>query len=211
MDRGADDGRARAPRPTRNAVLQVTEAGLKRSLRSPHLLAAAVIVDPELTVELPPARHRHVRARRRHAARRGSCLAQGESVHLVARAGSVPAPAGSPRAAWSTPRGTSGFGPPRPTAHSSAASRWPTPVSARRTVSPPDSAACSTSRTGSCARCSCPHVLEANADVIRDRVAELAGGRSGRADPVAVAGRHGAPPARALRPSGRSARVRRTR
>jgi alcohol dehydrogenase len=39
---------------TRNAVLRLTDRGLKRSMRSSFLLAASVIVDPELTVTLPP-------------------------------------------------------------------------------------------------------------------------------------------------------------
>ncbi|PTY06227.1 alcohol dehydrogenase [Opitutaceae bacterium EW11] len=38
---------------TRNAVLSVTEEGVKVSLRSPHLLARAAVVDPELTLDLP--------------------------------------------------------------------------------------------------------------------------------------------------------------
>jgi alcohol dehydrogenase class IV len=39
---------------TRNAVLDVPEHSVKASLRSPHLLARVAIVDPELTVSLPP-------------------------------------------------------------------------------------------------------------------------------------------------------------
>jgi alcohol dehydrogenase class IV len=39
---------------TRNAVLGVPEARVKASLRSPRLLPAIAIVDPELTVDLPP-------------------------------------------------------------------------------------------------------------------------------------------------------------
>jgi alcohol dehydrogenase class IV len=38
---------------TKNAVVKVERLGVKRSMRSPHLLAHAVIVDPELTVSLP--------------------------------------------------------------------------------------------------------------------------------------------------------------
>lgn len=38
---------------TRNAVLSVPEEGVKVSLRSPHLLARAAVVDPELTLDLP--------------------------------------------------------------------------------------------------------------------------------------------------------------
>jgi alcohol dehydrogenase class IV len=40
---------------TRNAVLGVPERGVKVSLRSPHLLARVALVDPELTLGLPPA------------------------------------------------------------------------------------------------------------------------------------------------------------
>jgi len=40
---------------TRNAVLGVPERGVKVSWRSPHLLARVALVDPELTLGLPPA------------------------------------------------------------------------------------------------------------------------------------------------------------
>jgi alcohol dehydrogenase class IV len=40
---------------TRNAVIMSESAGVKRSMRSRHLLAHAVIVDPELTLSLPAA------------------------------------------------------------------------------------------------------------------------------------------------------------
>ena len=39
---------------TKNAVIKSETAGVKRSMRSRHLLAHAVVVDPELTVSLPP-------------------------------------------------------------------------------------------------------------------------------------------------------------
>jgi alcohol dehydrogenase class IV len=39
---------------TRNAVLDVPEHKAKASLRSPHLLARLAVVDPELTLSLPP-------------------------------------------------------------------------------------------------------------------------------------------------------------
>ncbi|SIO65249.1 Alcohol dehydrogenase, class IV [Singulisphaera sp. GP187] len=39
---------------TRNAVLDVPEHGVKVSLRSPHLLPRVAVVDPELTLTLPP-------------------------------------------------------------------------------------------------------------------------------------------------------------
>ncbi len=39
---------------TRNAVVKSPEHGVKKSLRSPHLMAGHVIVDPELTLGLPP-------------------------------------------------------------------------------------------------------------------------------------------------------------
>ena len=40
---------------TKNAVIRVTAAGVKRSLRSPHLFATAVLADPRLAVSLPLA------------------------------------------------------------------------------------------------------------------------------------------------------------
>jgi alcohol dehydrogenase class IV len=40
---------------TRNAVLAVPERKVKVSLRSPHLLARIALVDPQLTLDLPPA------------------------------------------------------------------------------------------------------------------------------------------------------------
>jgi alcohol dehydrogenase class IV len=40
---------------TRNAVLGSREHGVKASLRSPHMLPAVALVDPELTYDLPPA------------------------------------------------------------------------------------------------------------------------------------------------------------
>jgi len=40
---------------TRNAVLGVPDRGVKASLRSPLLLARVALVDPELTLDLPPA------------------------------------------------------------------------------------------------------------------------------------------------------------
>jgi alcohol dehydrogenase class IV len=39
---------------TKNAVIKFEAAGVKRSMRSRHLLAHAVLVDPELTLSLPP-------------------------------------------------------------------------------------------------------------------------------------------------------------
>jgi len=38
---------------TKNAVVRASRLGVKRSMRSPHLLARAVIVDPELALSLP--------------------------------------------------------------------------------------------------------------------------------------------------------------
>ncbi len=40
---------------TRNAVLTSREHRVKASLRSPHLLARVALVDPELTIDLPPS------------------------------------------------------------------------------------------------------------------------------------------------------------
>lgn len=40
---------------TRNAVLAAPERGVKASLRSPHLLPRLAVVDPDLTLDLPPA------------------------------------------------------------------------------------------------------------------------------------------------------------
>lgn len=39
---------------TKNAVIKSETAGVKRSMRSRHLLAHAVLVDPDLTLSLPP-------------------------------------------------------------------------------------------------------------------------------------------------------------
>ncbi len=38
---------------TKNAVIKSTELGVKKSIRSPHLIAACAIIDPELTLDLP--------------------------------------------------------------------------------------------------------------------------------------------------------------
>ncbi len=38
---------------TKNAVIKSAELGVKKSIRSPHFIAAYAIVDPELTLELP--------------------------------------------------------------------------------------------------------------------------------------------------------------
>jgi alcohol dehydrogenase class IV len=40
---------------TRNAVLGSKEHGVKASLRSPHMLPRVAIIDPDLTLDLPPA------------------------------------------------------------------------------------------------------------------------------------------------------------
>jgi alcohol dehydrogenase class IV len=40
---------------TRNAVISVPEKRIKVSFRNPHLYARAAVIDPELTLELPPA------------------------------------------------------------------------------------------------------------------------------------------------------------
>ena len=40
---------------TRNAVLSSPQHRLKASLRSPHMLPRLAVVDPELTLDLPPA------------------------------------------------------------------------------------------------------------------------------------------------------------
>ncbi len=47
---------------TRNAVLASPEHRVKASLRSPHMLPRLAVVDPELTLDLPPALDRHYRA-----------------------------------------------------------------------------------------------------------------------------------------------------
>ena len=39
---------------TKNSVLTDTDAGVKKSLRSPHMVASVAIVDPELTLSCPP-------------------------------------------------------------------------------------------------------------------------------------------------------------
>jgi alcohol dehydrogenase class IV len=40
---------------TRNAVLTIPERGVKVSLRSPYLLARVALIDPSLTLDMPPA------------------------------------------------------------------------------------------------------------------------------------------------------------
>jgi len=40
---------------TKNSVLTDRQAGVKKSLRSPHMVPAAALVDPELTLTLPPS------------------------------------------------------------------------------------------------------------------------------------------------------------
>ena len=42
---------------TKNAVLGAPDDGIKVSLRSPHMLARLALVDPMLTVDLPPRDH----------------------------------------------------------------------------------------------------------------------------------------------------------
>lgn len=144
---------------TRNAVLGVPEKGVKVSWRSPHLLARVALVDPELTLELPPAVT---------AASGMDALTQLLEAYVSSRANPMTdalCAAGLPRAARAFP----GYGATPGTwrrARSSrsrasgAASRWPTPASGPCTASRRQSAGSSPPRTApsarSCLPRSCP-------------------------------------------------------
>jgi alcohol dehydrogenase class IV len=168
---------------TRNAVLRLTDRGLKRSMRSSFLLAASVIVDPELTVALPPkvtgtggldALTQLVEA---HVARKAnpftSSLVRGSFLPLLdalERLPENPADIGL-RTAASYGAFVSGIA--LANAGLGAAHGFAAGLGGLFDI--PHGLLCAVFL---------PHVLEANAGIIRERVAELAGGRNGRADPV---------------------------
>jgi alcohol dehydrogenase class IV len=168
---------------TRNAVLRLPDRGLKRSLRSSFLLAASVIVDPELTLTLPPevtgtggldALTQLVEA---HVARKRnsftSSLVRGAFLPLLdalERLPENPADIGL-RTAASYGAFVSGIA--LANAGLGAAHGFAAGLGGMYDI--PHGLLCAVFL---------PHVLEANADVIHDRVAELAGGRNGQADPV---------------------------
>ena len=168
---------------SRNAVLRVKGAGLKRSLRSPHLLAAAVLVDPELTVDLPPAvtgtcgLDAVTQLVEAHVSRKAnpftSSLVRGAFLPLLeALDGLVDSPGNiGLRTAASYGAFVSGIA--LANAGLGAAHGFASGMGGMFDI--PHGLLCAVFL---------PHVLEANADVIRDRVAELAAGRGGRADPV---------------------------
>jgi alcohol dehydrogenase class IV len=168
---------------TRNAVIRVTEPGVKRSMRSPHLLAAAVIVDPELTVDLPPtvtgtggldALTQLVEA---HVSRKSnpftSSLARGAFLPLLdALDGLVDAP-GDIRLRTDASYGAFVSGIALANAGLGAAHGFAAGMGGMFDL--PHGLLCAVFL---------PHVLAANADVIGDRVTGLVAGRNGTSDPV---------------------------
>jgi alcohol dehydrogenase class IV len=168
---------------TRNAVLRLRDPGFKRSLRSPFLLAAAVIVDPALTADLPPgvtgiggldALTQLVEA---HVARNAnpftSSLVRGSFLPLLEaleRLHDTPADIGL--------RSTAAYGAfvsgiALANAGLGAAHGFASGLGGMYDI--PHGLICAVFL---------PHVLEANADVIREKVADLTGGRNGSTDPV---------------------------
>jgi len=172
---------------TRNAVLKVKGSGLKRSMRSERLLAAAVVVDPELTVDLPTvvtgtcgldALTQLVEA---HVSRKGnpfaSSLARGAFLPLLdALDGLVDSPRdiGLRTAAM---YGAFVSGIALANAGLGAAHGFAAGIGGMFDI--PHGLLCAIFL---------PLVLAANSSAIRDRVAELADGRSGDTDPVAWLG-----------------------
>lgn len=168
---------------TKNAVLKLPGKALKRSIRSPFLVASSVVVDPELTRDLPmavtgigglDALTQLVEA---YVARTAnpytSSLVRGAFLPLLDALERLP---GSPtdialRTDASYGALASGFalaGAGLGAAHGFAAG-----LGGMYDI--PHGLLCAVFL---------PHVLEANAEVIRGKVAELAGGRNGRADAV---------------------------
>jgi alcohol dehydrogenase class IV len=168
---------------TKNAVLKLKAQGLKRSVRSPSMLARAVIVDPQLTVGLPrevtgtcglDALTQLVEA---HVSRKAnqftSSLVSGAFLPLLdalERLVDSPSDLGL-RTEASYGAFVSGLA--LANAGLGAAHGFASGLGGMFDI--PHGLICAVFL---------PHVLAANADVIRDRVAELAGGRNGRSDPV---------------------------
>ena len=63
---------------TRNAVLTSPEHRVKASLRSPLMLPRVALIDPDLTLTVPPENHGRDRPGRADATHRGLCLATGQ-------------------------------------------------------------------------------------------------------------------------------------
>jgi alcohol dehydrogenase class IV len=172
---------------TRNAVLKVKGAGLKRSMRSERLLAAAVVLDPELTVDLPPsvtgtcgldALTQLVEAHVSRAANPfTSSLARGAFLPLLdALEGLV----GSPRdMSLRTTAMYGAFVSGIALANAGLGAAHGFAAGVGGTFDIPHGLLCAIFL---------PHVLAANSSAIRERVAELADGRCRGADPVAWLG-----------------------
>jgi alcohol dehydrogenase class IV len=168
---------------TRNAVLKLGGRGLKRSMRSPHLLAAAVIVDPELTLELPlevtgtgglDALTQLVEAYVCRKANLFTCsLVQGAFLpllHALERLRETPADIGL-RSTASYGAFVSGIA--LANAGLGAAHGFAAGLGGMYDI--PHGLLCAVFL---------PHVLAANADAIRNPLARLVDGRNGQADPV---------------------------
>jgi len=168
---------------TKNAVLKLKAQGLKRSVRSPFLLAHAVIVDPRLTVELPPratgtsgldALTQLVEAyvSRKANPFTSSLVREAFPPLLDALERLVDAPSDlALRTAASYGAFVSGIA--LANAGLGAAHGFAAGLGGMYEV--PHGLICAVFL---------PHVLEANADHIRGRIAQLAAGRFGNADPV---------------------------
>lgn len=168
---------------TRNAVIRVPGPGVKRSMRSPFLLASAVIVDPELTVDLPPAvtgtggLDALTQLVEAHVSRKAnpftSSLARGAFLPLLdALDGLVDAPSDiGLRTDASYGAFVSGIA--LANAGLGAAHGFAAGLGGMFDI--PHGLLCAVFL---------PHVLAANADVISERIAELVCGRSGAMDPV---------------------------
>lgn len=168
---------------TKNAVIRVPARGLKRSVRSPRLVAEAVVIDPELTVELPPAvtgtggLDALTQLVEAHVARTAnafvSSLATGAFLPLLdALEGLVDRPRDlGLRAAASYGAFVSGVA--LANAGLGAAHGFAAGLGGMHDI--PHGLICAVFL---------PHVLEANADVIRDRIGMLAGDRCRGGDPV---------------------------
>ncbi len=199
VDRGADDGRhRRRGHPERGTEGDAVGAEAQHALRAP---ARGRGRGRSRADGRPSAcRHRHVRARRPHAARGGPCLAQGESVHLVAGTRRLPPPAGCPGRTRRLPAR------PRP-ANRRDVRRFRQRHRPRQRRSRSGARLCGRPRRhvrhpARTAVCDLPAARARRERVRHTRPRRRAGRRSepGRG-PRRMAGRHGAPSSRALRPA----------
>ncbi len=168
---------------TRNAVIKLADRGLKRSMRSPVLLAASVIVDPELTLELPrdvtgtgglDALTQLVEAFvSRKANQYTSSLVQGAFLPLLDALERLPDAPADMGLRTGASYGALVSGIALANAGLGAAHGFAAGLGGMYDI--PHGLLCAVFL---------PHVLEANADVIRGKVAGLAGGRNGQTDPV---------------------------